>query len=128
MDEGVDMSNSTAEKPRIKLIGRANWQCADKHLARCGKSWKQAYDRWLTASLRDAMARAQKPKPVQPVKTAVTSPAVVQQPSYPASVVRKVPGVAQRPSYSMPGGLKRNLERAVSAQQPLMTISKGEGA
>lgn len=45
-------------KPRIRLTGKAVWQCADAHLARSGRSWKQAYDRWLLASLRDAEAKS----------------------------------------------------------------------
>lgn len=53
------MNTTVANKPRIKLIGRANWQCADGRLSRCGKNWKQAYDRWLLASLKQAQAGLQ---------------------------------------------------------------------
>ena len=46
-------------KPHIKKVTPTTWQCQDPYLRRCGTSWRQAYDRWLTASIKDAMAARQ---------------------------------------------------------------------
>lgn len=60
------MNSAASIKPRIKQLARANWQCADAHLARCGKNAQQAYHRWLMASLREAATAASLSPPETP--------------------------------------------------------------
>lgn len=130
-------------KPRLKLLRRANWQCADEHIGRCGKNPKQAYVRWLNASLRDAEARLRTPKQMgRPVGSRtvhrqpdiavsdeisklrnIASPALA--PKYSESEVQKLRGTAARPTYTPGKALRINIERAVKAQKPLVTPRGG---
>ncbi|AMG88071.1 hypothetical protein [Bordetella bronchiseptica] len=48
-------------QPRIKPVGGRQWECACQFVRRRGSSQKQAYDRWLVASIRHAMAPAKVP-------------------------------------------------------------------
>lgn len=43
-------------KPRIKKIAVRTWSCARARVTGKGSSWRQAYDRWLIASIKEAMA------------------------------------------------------------------------
>lgn len=134
-------------KPRLKLLRRANWQCADEHIGRCGKNPKQAYVRWLNASLRDAEARLRTPKQMgRPVGSRtvhrqpdiavsaenanlhqIASPAPA--PKYSESEVQKLRGTAARPTYTPGKALRINIERAVKAQKPMTTPhGKGNGS
>ncbi|QEA10879.1 hypothetical protein [Bordetella phage vB_BbrS_PHB09] len=50
--------SSTSIQPRIKPVGGRQWECACQFVRRRGSSQKQAYDRWLVASILHAMAPA----------------------------------------------------------------------
>lgn len=48
------------KRPRIRRLGKGDWQCACTDVARRGKSWRHAWDRWIVAAVRHAINRPRK--------------------------------------------------------------------
>ncbi len=128
-------------KPRIVKLGPGKWQCTDALLARGGKSAKQAYDRWLYASLRQAIsaqgvapAAAPAPEPIpaaKPVRKNLPTPKVpatpartvvpAALPTYPEATVRQVAGANPPAEYRPSSEWRRNAARAKAHQPKLYT-------
>lgn len=124
-------------KPRIIQVSPGVWECACSLVSQTGATSKQAYDRWLNASLIDAMANlhpientepppAARSKPVgrpitiKPVPTPL--PVVKKQPEYHPSVVHVIPGTAVTKEYRPPAGLAVNLSRAAQSEPKLSPL------
>lgn len=50
-------------KPHIRLAGSGLWECDYGEFARAGRTFKDAYDRWLIAALMDAQERVRPSDP-----------------------------------------------------------------
>lgn len=121
-------------KPRIRLES-GTYVCQDDFITRRGKSARQAYDRWLNASLRDAFTKSTPAKPLRPARkspphrgkaidiAAMTKAAPIKPPMYSESVVHQVPGVVSRPAYVPPLELRMRVARAAGVQPPLVSVS-----
>ncbi|QET71425.1 hypothetical protein [Bordetella bronchiseptica] len=73
-------------QPRINPVGGGQWECACQFVRRRGSSQQQAYDRWLVASIRHAMAPAKVPTEPKRKKT-------VKAEKRKTKVAQDVPGV-----------------------------------
>ncbi len=130
-------------KPRIVQVSPGFWECACDLVSQTGSTLKQAYDRWLGASLIDAMENLQqvnadmdnpispepkpKPKAGKPI-TIKAAPKPVTQPKLPPvkyhqSIVQAVPGTVATREYRPPTGLLINQLRAEQAEPKLSPLA-----
>lgn len=114
----------TTPKPRIIQIDNGKWQCSDAILTRTGKSAKQAYDRWLSATLHN-QAKAKLKRPRQPHQNlTIAKPrkvAPIATPAYHESTVQRLAGTQPRKTYVPPKLMRLNGQRAAAHQGPMIT-------
>jgi hypothetical protein len=132
-------------KPRLKKAESGLWECSDGIVARAARTKEGAYQRWLTAAIKEAQRPVTpepaevKPAPVKPRKeAALATPAPLRRPATPPPPVPKpeplpdysgpitvLPGTAQRRALSLSTTMQLNGARAAQAQPRMISIAGG---
>lgn len=120
------MSNSVTitVKPRIKWVRKHVWECRCPDVVRQGISPRQAFNRWMTASIRDQMVALGLVEPNKAQKAAmraIPSPQWPQEP-YKGEVVQ-VRGVTAHRPLVLPQNVRLAGLRAAQHQPVLHSIA-----
>ncbi len=121
-------------KPHIKLIGGV-WRCQSADVMNTGQTPRQAYDRWLEATIKaglqhDGHAKAivDLPKPKRQATTRrPQKPKALDGLDIPVFVAGpRDHNLMRRPALSLDSvGLRVNGERAMKAQEPISSLASG---
>lgn len=131
-------------RPRIKKAESGLYECSDGVVSRAAKTKEGAYQRWLTAALKDMQTKLgaswPAPAPAAPQKRKRTvrgkapdpimPPARLQPPRPPAppaytGPVTVIAGTVSRPALQLPTSLRLNGARAAAAQPRMMSMGAG---
>lgn len=128
-----------SNKPRLRLAASGRWECADLHVARAGKTPREAYDHWMVAAVLDAQersmvkARAARAKRTRPAPPPVAAPPGPRAPGLKKAraealpfqgTVQVLPGTRAAPKpLILPPQMRLAAQRAAECQVRLSTLS-----
>ncbi|CAB3931616.1 hypothetical protein [Achromobacter insolitus] len=111
----------TAIRPRLRKVELGLWECFDAAMSRRGETPREAYDRWLRASLIELFDKQLAPHAAKASKA--PEPAELEQPY--RGPVTVVPGVRPGQALRLPQSLLLNGARARAAQPYTPSLSGG---
>lgn len=103
-----------ATRPRLRKDDLGLWECTDGTVSRRGETQKEAYDRWMVATLAAArLARQMLPSPPPEPLAPYTGPVTV------------VPGLRPGPALTLSPAMLLASARAMAAQPRMHSLSGG---
>lgn len=121
-------------KPHIKLIGGV-WRCQSADVMNTGQTPRQAFNRWLEATIKAGLEHYGQAEPIVPLPKPKRQPAT-RRPQKPKALEGlDIPvfvaeprdhNLMRRPALSLASvGLRVNGERAMKAQKPTRSLASG---